>query len=320
MNTASKPAGTPQSPLSSLPPKKIRDLPRAFLLERLTNYYSVPPPATAVECDYSLWECAETGLQFAWPMLPGNTVFYRWLAGFESYYPGSRWEYRKTRAFLEPERAAGGENFKVLDVGCGQGDFLQSLDFVANQNKFALDLNEPAVQECRRRGFQSFCGTIETAAAAGFLQLAGYSTVTSFHCLEHVEDPLAFVRSLVSATAPGGRVFISTPYSPMSFEADWFDIMNHPPHHMTRWNLVAYRRLAEILGVRMRWLVPPSSVLRRTLNVFQLLRHGPNRSLGKAAQLKDLIIHFPALTRLYGKQKRRQPVGADVILIELTVP
>jgi SAM-dependent methyltransferase len=320
MNTASPHEETPQSPLSSSPPKKIRDLSRTFILERLADYYAVPPPAESVECDYSLWECAETGLQFAWPMRPGNTDFYRWLAGFGSYYPGNRWEYRETRTLIQPERSAGGGSLKVLDVGCGQGDFLQSLDFVPRENKFALDLNEPAVRECRRRGFQSFCGTVETAAAAGFLQPAGFSTVTSFHCLEHVAEPLSFVRSLVSATAPGGRVFISTPYSPMSFEADWFDIMNHPPHHMTRWNLVAYRRLADILGTKMRCLVPPSSALRRTLNVFQLLHYGPNRSPGRATLLKDLLFHFPELTRLHAIQKRRQPVGADVILVELTVP
>jgi SAM-dependent methyltransferase len=320
MNTASQDAGTPQSPLSSLPPKKIRDLSRAFVLEQLAYYFSAEPPAASVECDYSLWECAETGLQFAWPMLPGNTVFYGWLAGFESYYPGNRWEYRKTRDLLKLEKSAAGKNFRVLDVGCGRGDFLQSLDFVPDENKFALDLNEPAVQECRRRGFQSFCGTVETAAAAGFLKPAGFSVVTSFHCLEHVEEPVAFARSLVGAAAPGGRVFISTPYSPMSFEADWFDVMNHPPHHMTRWNLAAYRRLAEILDVKMRWFVPQSSALRRTLNVFRLVQYGSNRSVSKATLLKDLLFHFPALSGFHRKQMQRKPVGADVILLELTVP
>jgi SAM-dependent methyltransferase len=319
MNTANPHEETPSSPLSSSPPKKIRDLSRAFILERLADYYAVQPPVEAVECDYSLWECAETGLQFAWPMLPGNTVFYKWLAGFASYYPGNRWEYRKTRTLLEAKEYAGGKNFKVLDVGCGRGDFLQSLDFLRNENKFALDLNEPAVQECRRRGFQSFCGTMETAATAGFFPSAGFSVVTSFHCLEHVTQPLAFVRSLIGAAASGGRVFISTPLSPMSFEADWFDVMNHPPHHMSRWNVAAYERLAEVLGVKMRWLAPSSSALRRALGVFRLVQYGPNRSANWTVLSKDLLLRFPELVRLHKMQKRRKP-SADVILIELAVP
>jgi SAM-dependent methyltransferase len=196
---------------------------------------------------------------------------------------------------------------------------LQGLDFAPVENRFALDLNEPAVQECRRRGFQSFCGTMETAAAAGFFPSGGFSAVTSFHCLEHVDQPVVFVRSLIGATASGGRVFISTPLSPMSFEGDWFDIMNHPPHHMTRWNLAAYERLAEILGVKMRWLVPPSSALRRTLNAFRLAQYGPERPVTKMTLSKDLLLHLPMVARLHQKQRRRRP-GADVILIELTVP
>ena len=270
MNNATQTSGAAQSPLSTLPPKKIRDLPRTFLLERLEHYYGTRPPAKVVECDYALWECAETGLQFAWPAMPGSLRFYEWVSSFPSYYPGVRWEYGEVRRLLASEKVAAKKNFKLLDVGCGKGDFLHSLDFIPNDNKFALDLNEPAVVECRRQGFQAFCGTMDTALAAGFLRAGEFPVVTSFHCLEHVDQPVEFVRSLVGAVAPGGRLFISTPYSPMSFESDWFDILNHPPHHMTRWNLAAYRRLAEMTGAKKmcirdrwtrNWICEPSPIM-----------------------------------------------------------
>ncbi len=319
MNTPSQQAGAPRSPLSPLPPKKIRELSRTFILEKLAEYHAAQPPEDSVESDYSMWECAETGLQFAWPMLPGNTAFYAWLAGFTTYYPGFRWEYGKVRNLFTADQSLSKQNFTVLDVGCGRGDFLQGLDFVPAGKKFALDLNEPAVQECRRRGFQSFCGTMETAAAAGFFPAGGFSAVTAFHCLEHVAEPVAFVRSLIRAAAPGGRVFVSTPLSPMSFESDWFDIMNHPPHHLSRWNVAAYQRLAEIVGVKAQWFVPASHAVRRTLNAFRLLHYGPNRPTRGTILLKDVLLHARELARLHRAQKKRQP-GADVILIELTVP
>src|SRR5687768_16161109 len=82
-----------ESPLSARPPKKVRELPRDFILEQLEQYYGVKPPAAAVETDYTIWQCSETKLEFAWPMLPGNACFYEWLSGFPSYYPGRRWEY-----------------------------------------------------------------------------------------------------------------------------------------------------------------------------------------------------------------------------------
>ena len=305
--------------MSALPPRKIRDLPKAFILSQLESYYGVRPPADAVEEDYSLWECVETGLQFAWPMVPGNSVFYAWLAGFESYYPGVRWEYGEVKRLLESEGTGRGKDFTLMDVGCGKGDFLRGLPFIPADRKVALDFNEPAVEACRRQGFQSFCGTIETALAGGHLSPAQFPVVTAFHCLEHVTDPVGFVRSLVKVTKPGGRVFLSTPYSPMSFESDWFDILNHPPHHMTRWNLAAYQRLAAMLNLKMRYFIPPSAAFRRALNVFRLLRYGPHRAVGTARLLKDLPVHFRQFLLLYQAQRRRSPIGADLILVELTV-
>jgi SAM-dependent methyltransferase len=319
MKNASQSNQAVRSPLSALPPKKIRDLPQTFLLDQLEQYYGARPPAGAVECDYALWECAETGLQFAWPARPGSLRFYEWVSGFKSYYPGVRWEYGEVRRRLESETAAGKE-FKLLDVGCGKGDFLQGVDGIPNEKKFALDLNEPAVAECRRLGFQAFCGTMDTALAAGYFQAGAFPVVTSFHCLEHVDQPVEFVRSLLAAVAPGGRLFISTPYSPMSFESDWFDILNHPPHHMTRWNLAAYQKLANLTGAKMRYFVPPSSALKRALNVFRLRQYGPNHPVGRATLLKDLLRHFPQFLRHHQQQRQRRPVGADVILVEFTVP
>jgi SAM-dependent methyltransferase len=312
-----------RSLLSSLPPRKVRDLPATFLREQLAFYYGSPTPPEAVESDYEMWECAETGLQFAQPLRPGNLCFYEWISSFASYYPGVRWEYGAVARLIKPANVQATASLAVLDAGSGKGDFLSGLDFLPAKNKFALDLNPPAIAECRRRGFNVFCGTIEAALEAGVFSGRKFPVVTSFHCLEHVADPVGFVRSLLKVTAPGGGVFVSTPYSPMSFEADWFDVMNHPPHHMTRWNLAAYRRLAGMLGVNMRYFVPPTYAVKLALNVFRLKQYGPNRRVGGARLLKDLLFRFPSFVRQYQNQKERSRTngvgGADTILVEFTV-
>ncbi|MBW8865049.1 MAG: hypothetical protein JF609_09060, partial [Verrucomicrobia bacterium] len=71
-----------KSPLSQLPPQKIRDLPRDLLLTRLADYFHAPAPPAIVEADYSLWRCAETGLEFCHPPLPGTEAFYQWVSNF----------------------------------------------------------------------------------------------------------------------------------------------------------------------------------------------------------------------------------------------
>jgi SAM-dependent methyltransferase len=325
MKTTTETLPAAKSPLNSRPPKKIRDLPRSFLLEELKAYYHTAPPDGAVECDYSLWECAETGLQFAWPMVPGNACFYEWLSRFDSYYPGRRWEYGEVWRLIEADGAANDQT-TVLDVGCGKGDFLRGLDALPPGRKFALDLNEPAVESCRQSGFPAFCGTIASGLSAGFLKPGSFPVVTAFHCLEHVDDPVEFVRSLVKVTAHGGRVFLSTPYSPMSFEfgTDRFDVLNHPPHHLTRWNLTAYRRLAEILGVRMRHFVPHTSPGRGAITAFRVVHYGTNYATPRPKIVADMLCHFPEVIRLYrhqlARKRQNEGISADAILVELTVP
>ena len=316
-------AATARSPLSASPPVKIRDLPKSFLLDQLAGQYETRPPEHIVETDYTLWQCSETGLQFAWPMLPGSPAFYNWVGSFDSYYPGGRWEYEEVRRLLQGRQSPGRE-FKVLDAGCGKGDFLRRLDIIPNECKYALDFNEPAVELCRRQGFNAFCGTIEAAIAARVFPAGEFSAVTSFHCLEHVSQPVEFTRTLLDSARPGGSVFVSTPYSPMSTETDGFDILNHPPHHLTRWNLDAYKKLAEILGVKMRYFVPPGGATKRALKSFWISRHGPKYPVNRAHLIAELSLHLPQFLTHYQKQLQRQRahhgIGADVIMVELTRP
>jgi SAM-dependent methyltransferase len=310
-------------PLSQSPPRKVRDLPRDFLIAKLGDYFHAPPPAGIVETDYSIWRCAETGLEFCDPPLTGNTAFYEWVSSFVSYYPGFRWEYGEVARILKSENTSA-PGFRVLDVGCGKGDFLRALDYLPAKTKFALDLNEPAIRACREQGFNAFCGTVETAIASGFLRPGDFPVVTSFHCLEHVSQPVEFVRELLRATAPGGKLFLSTPYSPMSFEHDWFDVLNHPPHHMTRWNLAAYRKLAEILGVKMRHFAPRNRPLKQTLQTFCLKTYGPNVKVPRAVLLKDLLLRAQPFLAAWRQMRQRarghENGGTDLILVEFTAP
>jgi hypothetical protein len=100
--------------------------------------------------------------------------------------------------------------------------------------------------------------------------------------------------------------------------------MNHPPHHMMRWNLAAYRRLADILGLKLRHYAPRSRPFRQALQLFQLKKYGPHTRVPRATLVKDLLANLPTFLAEWKKMSQRaarhENGGVDLILVEFTAP
>ena len=108
----------------------------------------------------------------------------------------------------------------------------------------------------------------------------------------------------------------------MSFETDWFDVMNHPPHHLGRWNLSSYQSVAASLGLDLRFYMPEaSSILSRTVQVFRLVHLGAHRRICKRRLIGLILRRLPSFLKLWRRQAGRQAIqgatAADVILVEL---
>ena len=192
--------------------------------------------------DYSMLRCSRCGLVFADPCEPGDEAFYRLITATPDYYTGFRWEWGETVRLVNESCAT-----SLLDVGCGSGNFL---DFVTKQcaiDVVGLDTVASSVAACRRNGHHAECMTLEEYLVSD--QRRAFDLVTAFHCLEHVADPLALVQSMAQALSPRGRVVLSFPYSPASWEVLEVAALNMPPHHVTRWNKPAIRALGEAAGL-----------------------------------------------------------------------
>lgn len=96
---------------------------------------------------------------------------------------------------------------RVLDLGCGLGGFLPSLqDFGFEVH--AADMDAQSLQYCSERGFSS-CTEVDCYRLP--YPDDSFDWVTMFDVVEHIEDDARLMREVHRVVKPGGRVMISVP-------------------------------------------------------------------------------------------------------------
>lgn len=194
-------------------------------------------------CDStSLLECEECGLQFFHPASAGDEDFYRELGESPLYYASWKWEFGWVKERIRP-------GWSVLDVGCGRGDFLLGISELAGRIA-GVERNPLAAREAGARGVEvASCDLEEFAERHG----GAFDAACAFHIVEHLPEPVPFLRTVLRCLRPGGELFLSLPNRVRSVR-DAREPLDCPPHHLSRWSPDPVRRLAELLGVRLHAL------------------------------------------------------------------
>jgi SAM-dependent methyltransferase len=157
-----------------------------------------------------------------------------------------RWEGGKVRLYRE---LVGEGPRRLLDVGCGNGRFLELLrDF--GSDAWALvgtDFDAAAAAECAERGFETHVTRIEDFRDGD----ATFDGVIMLQLIEHVDDPARICERIFRLLRPGGCFIIETPnlagVDYRLFHRRWWGHYHFPRH----WNLFstdAIRRLLEERG------------------------------------------------------------------------
>lgn len=186
----------------------------------------------------SLHQCAQCGLQYFSPSVPGNPVFYCELMASIAYLPG-RYEFDVVAGQL---RGAG----SVIDLGCGQGGFLRTLKARRPDLRLAgVDHNANAIAGLRADGIEGHTGDVTDFASR---EEDSFDVVCAFQILEHVGDPMSLVKAAARLLSPFGRLFVSVPHRERLLREP-LEPLDCPPHHVTRWSPDQFKYLAQNLGL-----------------------------------------------------------------------
>lgn len=110
------------------------------------------------------------------------------------------------KKILESFRKIDKKAKKLLDVGCGQGQFV---DYALRQgwDAMGLEVSDSAVNLCKKLDIPVNKADLSKADVTG----GPFDAITLFEVIEHVDKPSMFLRKVVNQLKPGGLLFLTTP-------------------------------------------------------------------------------------------------------------
>lgn len=193
---------------------------------------------------YELFWCRVCDIQFWTPLRnPGASWYER----------DERYASRNSRPILLPNKkqvdclaAMPVPTGRVLDVGCGVGNFLAH----ATKKGWAgwgIDFDADAVEAGKKTFGLEHLEVSDIAAFRTTHPGVFFDAITFFDVLEHVDAHEEFMKDVKTLLAPRGCVALSVPY-----RASWRWLLPHdlPPRHLTRWNENALSLFFERYGFK----------------------------------------------------------------------
>lgn len=135
---------------------------------------------------------------------------------------------------------------KLLDIGCGVGDFLH----IAEHNGWQCTGVEPS-EEAREIARQRIKGDLLYSEDLNHLPDQSFDLITMWHVLEHVDDLKWQVAQLQRLIKPNGRIVIAVPnyrsYDGRFYNAYWaaYDV----PRHLNHFNRTVITKIFKTSGL-----------------------------------------------------------------------
>ena len=186
-----------------------------------------------------LFRCPNCSLEIYLPQVIGSKQFYQELQDdpLTSYYREDKWD------FIEAQKEVK-KCQEILEIGCGPGSFL-SMAKTKIQRVCGTEYNEAALKVAQEKGLEVYGLDFDMDQFRDH-----FDAIFSFHVLEHVANPLIFIKEISQYLKPKGKICISVPNHAGPLQYIQNSVMNMPPHHATHWELKTFKVLAKKLNYK----------------------------------------------------------------------
>jgi len=216
----------------------------------------------------------------------GSHKFQSWLEPLRLFFAWKRMR-RAQKFFSRPGKA--------LDIGCGQGTFLQLLQR-EGWECHGTELTQESASRASQRGIPVSVGEVREEQFPPH----SFDLITFWQVLEHLRDPMKVLKALRPLMKKGGIVAISTPniesLQAKVASSQWFHL--DPPRHLCLFSPKTLQRMMKSLGFHTLEIhhfsmeQNPVGWLQSLLNLMGL----PKNSLygGLKASSNSAQRHFPS--------------------------
>jgi len=205
-------------------------LPTSTIIQKYRDDYGIEVERLFSSDRVFLFVCRACDLQFFQGSKPGDLEFYEAITKNPKYYSEQKPEFDFILDRIQKFKPR-----SLLDFGSGGGGFLKRVRDVPE--KRGLEFTQSATEILKRNGILLHQPEVQ------------YDFITCFQVLEHLHQYSELRDCVKQNLKPGAYLFISTPNPDSPDFSEIFQILDCPPHHLTRWSAKAFRAFGRSLGL-----------------------------------------------------------------------
>lgn len=206
---------------------------------------------------------------------------------------------------------AQGTGQRMLDVGCGNGQFLKWARQLG-WNCYGIEVDAAAAAVARGHGIEIVGSDLRELGQA---HDRTFDAITLSHVIEHVYDPIDTLRQCWRLLKPGGYLWIQTPNTDsVGYEiygADWRGL--EAPRHLVLFNLASLSWSLERAGFEGIRILPPADVAEPVFMLSASIRLGRIAEKDATPLPQDVRESTRVATRQARALVRRNPGRSEFV-------